>query len=241
MAQCEMVSRGSVIEILPGMLECISPWFSRGYIRPLYGNLMKTWVPDILARKTLEKSNSFGRIDKTDFHGSIAVAPLKHEGRKEPENRQAEFPRLLSRGPIEVYPGCSSWRHMIGARPSGQARINRPSRLHFVELTLLCPRSIMVSIQVYLKGGTRMKTLSLSEAKVTLSRLVKAVKNTDEEVMITKNGSPAAVLVSSDEYESWKETLAIRNEESLVAEIRNGLRDLRRRKAHLYTLEELFK
>jgi antitoxin YefM len=40
-----------------------------------------------------------------------------------------------------------------------------------------------------------MKTLSLSEAKMKLSGLIEAVQATDEEVVITKNGSPAAVLV----------------------------------------------
>jgi prevent-host-death family protein len=43
-----------------------------------------------------------------------------------------------------------------------------------------------------------MKTLSLSEAKMKLSSLVEAVNATDEEVIITKNGRPAAVLVSPD-------------------------------------------
>ena len=57
-----------------------------------------------------------------------------------------------------------------------------------------------------------MKTLSLSEAKMKLSSLVAAVNTTDEEVVITKNGSPAAVLVSPDEFESWKETIAIRSD-----------------------------
>ena len=51
-----------------------------------------------------------------------------------------------------------------------------------------------------------MKTLSLSEAKMKLSSLVDAVQATDEEVLITRNGSPAAVLVSPDEFESLKET-----------------------------------
>lgn len=55
-----------------------------------------------------------------------------------------------------------------------------------------------------------MKTLSLSEAKMKLSALVDDVSATDEEVVITKNGSPAAVLVSPDEFESWRETIAIR-------------------------------
>jgi len=84
-----------------------------------------------------------------------------------------------------------------------------------------------------------MKTLSLSEAKMKLSGLVEAVKTTDEEIVITKNGSPAAVLISPDEFESWKETIAVRSDASLMSEIRKGLKQLREKKSHLYTLEEL--
>lgn len=86
-----------------------------------------------------------------------------------------------------------------------------------------------------------MKTLSLSEAKIKLSSLVKAVSTTDEEIVITKNGSPAAVLISPDEFESLKETVAIRSDASLMNEIKRGLKVLKGRKAHLYTLDELFK
>ena len=85
-----------------------------------------------------------------------------------------------------------------------------------------------------------MKTLSLSEAKMKLSNLVEVVKTTDEEIMITKNGSPAAVLISPDEFESMKETLAVRSSAELMAEIKQGLKDLKNKKAALYTLEELF-
>ena len=85
-----------------------------------------------------------------------------------------------------------------------------------------------------------METMSLSEAKMKLSRLVERVSTSDEEILITKNGRPAAVLVSPDEYEGWKETLFIRSEPGLVKEIRKGLGDLKRKKAKLYTLEELF-
>lgn len=86
-----------------------------------------------------------------------------------------------------------------------------------------------------------MKTLSLSEAKMKLSSLVDAVYKTDEEVVITKNGAPAAVLVSPDEFEGWKETVAIRADATLMKEIKKGLQDLKSKKARLYTLEELFK
>ena len=84
-----------------------------------------------------------------------------------------------------------------------------------------------------------MKTLSLSEAKMKLSRLVETVSVTDEAVVITKNGSPAAVLVSPDEFESWKETIAIRTDVPLMQEIKKGLRALKTKKAKLYTLNEL--
>ena len=85
-----------------------------------------------------------------------------------------------------------------------------------------------------------MKTLSLSEAKAKLSGLVEDVERRDEEIVITRNGRPAAVLVSPDEYDSWKETLAIRADRDLMREIKTGLAAFKGRKARLYTLDELF-
>jgi len=84
-----------------------------------------------------------------------------------------------------------------------------------------------------------MKTLPLSEVKMKLSSLVDSINATDEEIMITKNGRPAAVIVSPDEYEGWKETLAVKSDDDLMKEIRKGIKDLKSSKARLYTLEEL--
>jgi antitoxin YefM len=84
-----------------------------------------------------------------------------------------------------------------------------------------------------------MKTLSLSEVKMKLSAVVDQVNTTDEEVVITKNGRPAAVLISPDEYEGWKETLAVRSDKELMNEIKSGLQQLKKGEAKLYTLEEL--
>jgi len=86
-----------------------------------------------------------------------------------------------------------------------------------------------------------MKTLSLSEAKMKLSALVQAVSDTDEEIVITKNGTPAAVLISPEEFESLKETIAVRYDAALTEEIRKGLRSLKEKEARLYTLDELFR
>ncbi|OGQ06625.1 MAG: prevent-host-death protein [Deltaproteobacteria bacterium RIFCSPLOWO2_12_FULL_40_28] len=85
-----------------------------------------------------------------------------------------------------------------------------------------------------------MKTLSLSEAKMKLSGLVDSVKKTDNVVVITKNGRPAAVLVNPDEYESWQETLEIRSDVSMMKEIKAGLAALKKKKSKLYTLDEIF-
>jgi len=85
-----------------------------------------------------------------------------------------------------------------------------------------------------------MKTLSLSEAKMKLSALLDAIGLTDEEVVITKNGRPAAVLISPEEFESWRETTAVLSDSELMDEIKKGLNALKRKKASLYTLNELF-
>jgi prevent-host-death family protein len=85
-----------------------------------------------------------------------------------------------------------------------------------------------------------MKTVPLSEAKARLSSLLDAVEGHDEEIVITRYGRAAAVLVSLEDFESWKETATVRAEADLVAEIRRGLSALRRGKAKLYTLDELF-
>jgi prevent-host-death family protein len=85
------------------------------------------------------------------------------------------------------------------------------------------------------------KTLSLSQARAKLSRLVEDIEQHGEEVVITRNSRPAAVLMSADKYHSWKKTHAVRSDKALMmTEIRAGLRQLKARKARLYTLEELF-
>ncbi len=86
-----------------------------------------------------------------------------------------------------------------------------------------------------------MKTLPLSEAKSKLSALVKRVHDLDEEVAITVNGRPAAVIVSQDEWDSLHETEAIRSNPALMKRIRKGLEALEKGKYKAFTdLDELF-
>ena len=85
-----------------------------------------------------------------------------------------------------------------------------------------------------------MKTLPLSEVKMKLSQLVDEVHERDEEIVITKNGRPVAVLLSSDEVESYRETKAVEALPELMDEIRRGAAALAAGEAELYTLAELF-
>jgi prevent-host-death family protein len=84
-----------------------------------------------------------------------------------------------------------------------------------------------------------MKTLPISEVKMKLSALVDAVNSTEQEVVITKNGRPVAVLVSPAEFESWQETLAVKSDTELMMEIKKGVAALEKKQVRLYSLEEL--
>jgi antitoxin YefM len=88
-----------------------------------------------------------------------------------------------------------------------------------------------------------MKILPLADAKAKLSQLVAEVSSTDEEITITRNGRAAAVLVGHDEFESWKETLEILADPAFRAEIRQGINELKQRRARKFRgkdLERLF-
>lgn len=67
--------------------------------------------------------------------------------------------------------------------------------------------------------------LPLADVRDRLSPLVNSVEATHERVVITKNGRPAAVLISYDDLESLQETLEILSDRELVQEIRGALAD----------------
>ena len=82
------------------------------------------------------------------------------------------------------------------------------------------------------------KTLTVSEAKARLSELVANVQQTEEELVITRNGRPAAVLMSAEEFESLKETQEIKKDPALMKEIKQGLAQLE--KGQKFSFEEVF-
>lgn len=64
------------------------------------------------------------------------------------------------------------------------------------------------------------KTLPITKAREDLTLLVNRASKLLDEYIITVNGSPAAVLMSANEYESWKETNEILADSQLVREIK---------------------
>jgi antitoxin YefM len=63
------------------------------------------------------------------------------------------------------------------------------------------------------------KTLSLSEVKTRLPELVAGVQEREEEVIVTKNGRPAAILINIDEYTRLKETVDVLSDPGLMNQI----------------------
>jgi antitoxin YefM len=82
------------------------------------------------------------------------------------------------------------------------------------------------------------RVLPLSEVKARLSQLVADLEANEEELIITRNGRPAAVLISADEFASWQETRKIQRNPMLMREIKRGLRQLE--KGQRFTFEEVF-
>ena len=66
------------------------------------------------------------------------------------------------------------------------------------------------------------KTLPISEVKARLPELVTHVAERQEEVVVTRNGKPAAVLMSFTEFERLKETLDVLSDPALMQQVQES-------------------
>jgi antitoxin YefM len=64
------------------------------------------------------------------------------------------------------------------------------------------------------------ETLPLTTVKARFSEIVDRVARQQDRVTVTRNGQPAAVLVSAEDLASLEETLAIMSDRSLTTQIR---------------------
>lgn len=74
-----------------------------------------------------------------------------------------------------------------------------------------------------------MKILPLSEVKNNLSKLVEQLRTTHEEITVTRNGHAAAIIMSPEEFEGWKETMEILANKEFTQEIRRGIKDIKKK------------
>jgi antitoxin YefM len=70
------------------------------------------------------------------------------------------------------------------------------------------------------------ETITVTDAKARLSELVAAVVATQDHIEITRNGEPAAVLVSHAEIAALRETIAILSDPLAVEDIRQAEQDV---------------
>jgi prevent-host-death family protein len=68
------------------------------------------------------------------------------------------------------------------------------------------------------------RTLPISEVKARLPQLVTDVAEREEEIVVTRNGRPAAVLVNYEEYRRQRDTLDILSEPGMMKQIRQSRR-----------------
>jgi prevent-host-death family protein len=83
-----------------------------------------------------------------------------------------------------------------------------------------------------------MKTLPLTEAKNKFSRIIDAVADRDERVMITRNGKPAAMLINPDRLQSLIATLDILSDPDMMRQIRQSEREFKAGRYKTYRTEE---
>lgn len=83
------------------------------------------------------------------------------------------------------------------------------------------------------------KTLPITKVREDLTKIVDRANRLLDEYIITVNGSPAAVIMSAAEYESWKETNEIMADKGLMKAIKEGEKDIEEGK--YITFEQLKK
>jgi prevent-host-death family protein len=67
-----------------------------------------------------------------------------------------------------------------------------------------------------------MTTESLRAVRDHLSEVIDRVEHQHERVVITRNGRPAAVLISPEDLEALEETLSVLNDPDALADIREA-------------------
>lgn len=79
----------------------------------------------------------------------------------------------------------------------------------------------------------------LSEVKANLPKIVRGVEKREEEVVVTRNGRPAAIILNYAEFRRLKETLEVLSDRNLMTQIRKSRAYFKKKKRGL-SFEEVF-
>ncbi len=81
------------------------------------------------------------------------------------------------------------------------------------------------------------RTVPFTEARARLTELLDEVNERHEHVVITRNGRPAGVVLSSDEYEALAETLEVLEHDEALDALGESEADVRA--GRLFSLDEV--
>ena len=121
----------------------------------------------------------------------------------------------------ELFPAPERTQAIVGFKPRGK-NISIAFRLPRPILDGSGPMTYFKIDQNFGLGepsAAMSKTMPISEVKTRLPELVSGVTEREEEIVVTRNGKPAAVLVNYDEYERLKDTLDVLSDPALMKQI----------------------
>ncbi len=81
------------------------------------------------------------------------------------------------------------------------------------------------------------RIIPFTEARARLTELLDDVEARHEHVVITRNGHPVAVVLSTEEYEALEETLEILQDEESLAALRESEEDVKA--GRVFSLDEV--
>jgi prevent-host-death family protein len=78
------------------------------------------------------------------------------------------------------------------------------------------------------------KTMSLKQARSRFSSLIDKADRLSERFIVTKNGTPRAVVMGAEEFESWVETLELLSNPKAVKALQQGLKEAKSGKVRTF-------
>ncbi|MBU1706034.1 type II toxin-antitoxin system Phd/YefM family antitoxin [Patescibacteria group bacterium] len=80
--------------------------------------------------------------------------------------------------------------------------------------------------------------IPITKAKTRLLDIIRMINDREDTIAITKNGIPKAVIMSMDQYEAMRETMAILGDVEMMKQIRRSRNEVKENRP-LVDLEDL--